>query len=252
MTVPVPHTREKLAGDLRSLGIAAGDILFVHSSFKSLGPVEGGAGAVIGAMEDVLGPEGLLLMPSFNLKVKEGETREATWNIQTRPSSVGWLTEFFRQMPGTCRSDHYSHSVAARGKGAKEFVADHLSREGACSVWDNKPWGKAYGTHSPMVKAYRANGKLLMLGVDYHSATFMHVIEAIHWTERLQKNPKAEFAYVGKKRPVLGEYWDSLGRVRRGKVGAADCRLSAIRDFIDTLLEAVRAHPEQYYSYWPG
>ena len=33
------HTRTSLARDLRALGVRAGDTLFVHSSFKSLGEV---------------------------------------------------------------------------------------------------------------------------------------------------------------------------------------------------------------------
>ena len=42
-----PHTADSLRQDLRNLGISASDTLFIHSSFKSLGPVAGGAGAVI-------------------------------------------------------------------------------------------------------------------------------------------------------------------------------------------------------------
>ena len=160
------QTCEKLAHDLRNLGVEPGDILFIHSSFKRLGPVDGGAESIICALEDAVGPDGLILMPSFNL-VEGRDKRVQTWDIKTAPSTVGWLTEFFRQMPNTYRSDHYSHSVAARGKGAKTFVADHLSRDGNQSPWDHEPWGKTYGTHSPMYRAYQADGKLLMLGVDY-------------------------------------------------------------------------------------
>ncbi len=89
-----PHTREKLAQELRNLGVESGDILFIHSSFKSLGPVDGGAGTVVSALEDAVGPEGLILMPAFNLV--EWDKRAKTWNIETTPSTVGWLTEFFR------------------------------------------------------------------------------------------------------------------------------------------------------------
>ena len=59
------HDQVRLVEDMRHLGIAAGDTLFVHSSYKSLGSVEGGAGTVIGAMADAVGPEGLLLLPAF-------------------------------------------------------------------------------------------------------------------------------------------------------------------------------------------
>ena len=59
------HSSSDLSQDLRRLGVQAGDTLFVHSSYKSLGPVRGGAIAVIAALEDAIGPDGLLLMPSF-------------------------------------------------------------------------------------------------------------------------------------------------------------------------------------------
>ena len=114
--------------DLVKLGIVKGDILFIHSSFKSLGLVAGGAGTVIEALERAVGPSGLILMPSFNLI--DRERRAMAWNLERTPSTVGWLTEFFRLMPGTYRSDHYSHSVAARGLGASKIVADHTSNGG--------------------------------------------------------------------------------------------------------------------------
>ncbi len=116
------HTRESLKADAVRLGIESGDTIFVHSSFKSIGTVDGGAAAVVGALEDTLGESGLLLMPSFNLIPKGGEARAQAWNRDTTSSSVGWLTEFFWTMPGAVRSDHHSHSVAARGKDAKAFV----------------------------------------------------------------------------------------------------------------------------------
>ena len=54
------HTCNDLARDLRNLGVESGDILFVHSSFKSLGPVQGGVETVVRALEESIGAEGLL------------------------------------------------------------------------------------------------------------------------------------------------------------------------------------------------
>ena len=237
-----PHTREKLLQNLRDLGVEPGDILFVHSSFKSLGPVEGGAGAVVEALERAVGPDGLILMPSFNL-VESGRRAE-TWDIATTPSTVGWITEFFRLMPGTHRSDHYSHSVAARGNGAEEFVAHHLSREGHPSPWDRDPWGKTYGSHSPMFRAYRDGGKLLMLGVDYDSSTYVHFVEVRYWNRQLRRNPDAKYRWL--KRLELGMFWDGVGPLKRGLVGNAQCRLFRIREYVDTLLCEVENNPDPY------
>jgi aminoglycoside 3-N-acetyltransferase len=242
-----PRTRAQLAGELRQLGVAGGDTLFVHSSFRALGPVEGGAPAAIGALEDALGPSGLLLMPSFNLVARE--KRAETWDPATTPSTVGWLTEAFRRMPGTARSDHYSHSVAARGKGAAAFVADHRSREGDRSPWDLEPWGKTYGANSPMARAYDVGGKVLMLGVTYDSATYMHVVEVRAWNRRLARDPAAEFYYLD--RETLGAWWDAHGPLRRGRVGASECRLFGIREFVDGLLAEVERDPAAWFKWYP-
>ena len=196
------YSREALVLDLRNLGIEAGDTIFIHSSFRSIGPVIGGAGTVIEAFKDVVGSEGLILMPSFNLVEKRAET----WDIETTPSTVGWLTEFFRQMDGTFRSDHYSHSVASFGKKASDFVADHLSQEGYWSPWDLQPWGRTYGFHSPMYRAYQNGGKLLMLGVDYQSSTYVHFVEVIYWNRKLATNSNS--SYVALDRSSLGQFWD--------------------------------------------
>ena len=238
-----PYTREKLTQDFTDLGIEKGDTLFIHSSFKSLGPVEEGAGTVISALEAAVGEEGLILMPTFSL-LPSREERVEMWDVHKTPSTVGWLTEFFRQMPDTHRSDHYSHAVAARGKDAKAFVADHLRRDGYASPWDHYPWGKTYGTHSPMFRAYTANAKLLMIGVDYETSTYIHLVEVIHWNKRLADAPQAE--YIRLKRPELGEYWERLGQLRIEKVGDSVCRLFHIKTYVDTLLAEVERTPEPY------
>lgn len=239
----LPYTLEKLITDFNNLGIEESDILFIHSSFKSLGDVEGGAGTVISALESVVGDDGLVLMPSFNLLPTRKE-RAASWDINTCPSTVGWLTEFFRQMKGTYRSDHYSHSVAARGKDAEAFVADHLSRDGYKSPWDYSPWGKTYGTHSPMYRAYKRNGKILMLGVDYNTSTYIHLVEVIHWNKRLSENTKAKF--VGFNRPKLGEYWDLLEILKQGNIGDSLSRLFHIKSYVEALLAEVDRNPDPY------
>jgi aminoglycoside 3-N-acetyltransferase len=134
--------------------------------------------------------------------------------------------------------------VAARGKGAQEFVGDHLGREGLESPWDREPWGRTYGTHSPMFRAYEADGKILMIGVDYHSSTYVHLVEVMYWHRCRERDPNAPYSWL--RRPELGEFWDRQGRLRRGKVGDADCRLFHIKDYVDTLVREVEANPGTY------
>ena len=236
-------TFDSLVRDLKALGISEGDLIFIHSSFKSLGDVSGGAETVVNALMDVVGQTGLVLMPSFNL-LDGHDLRAEVWDIETTPSTVGWLTEYFRQMPETFRSDHYSHSVAAQGHGAKAFVADHLDKRGMVSPWDRAPWGKTYGSGSPMTRAYERGGKILMVGVDYHTSTFVHLVEVMYWDERLQHNEHADFVRL--ERFKLGAFWEGLGRLNRGKVGQSNCRCFGIQDYVNALLEEVKQDPDLY------
>ena len=241
MDIASMWTRPRLTADLQRLGVETGDLLFIHSSYKSIGPVDGGAGTVVSALEDTVGTTGLVLMPSFNLV---REDRQGTWDISSSPSTVGWLTEYFRRMPGTYRSDHYSHSVTARGAGSEAFITGHRRREGLRSPWDREPWGKTYGVHSPMYRAYERDGKLLMLGVNYESSTYVHVVEAICWNRQLAADSRCR--YVALDRPAMGDFWDGLGRLHRGGVGDSACRLFSIRDYVDTLVAEAEANPDPY------
>ena len=56
------HSRERLAGDLRALGLTAGDTAMVHASVRAVGEVAGGPDEIHLAIKDVLTPEGTLLM----------------------------------------------------------------------------------------------------------------------------------------------------------------------------------------------
>jgi aminoglycoside 3-N-acetyltransferase len=238
------HTTATLTQDLVNLGVSPGDVVFVHSSFKSLGTVDGGAGSVVASLEAAVGPDGLVLMPSFSLEKPDVTARAECWDIHSTPSTVGWLTEFFRTMPGTRRSDHYSHSVAARGAGAADFVSGHLAADGLGSPWDLGPWGKTYGTHSPMVRAYDRAGKILMLGVDYHTSTYVHLVEVTYWNRCLETDQEANYLWLDRDR--LGEFWDRTGPVARGPVGDAACRLFGIREYVDGLLVEVTRDPDRY------
>lgn len=234
-----PISTDQLAADLATLGVKSGDVLFIHSSFKSFGPVQDGAAGVVDALKQAVGPAGMLLMPSFNLVPLA--QRADSWQIGTTPATTGYLTEFFRQMPQVVRSDHYSHSVAALGKDAEAYTCDHLQKLGNRSPWDKDPWGKAYGVGSPMNKAYEQGGRVLMLGVDYHTATYVHFVEVLYWNSRLQADPQAKYFWLN--REALGAYWDAQGRVKRGMVGQAQCRLFEVRDFVDCLLDVVSQDP---------
>ena len=51
-------------------------------------------------------------------------------------------------------------------------------------------------------------------------------------------------------RPALGGWWEGAGAERRlrGQVGAAECRLCAIRDYVDACRAEVAANPWPYLN----
>ncbi|WP_203603573.1 AAC(3) family N-acetyltransferase, partial [Streptomyces sp. SID10692] len=50
---------------MSGLGVRPGDVLLVHASLRSLGPVAGGARGVLAALRRAVGPEGTVVVPSF-------------------------------------------------------------------------------------------------------------------------------------------------------------------------------------------
>ena len=155
---------EQLKQDLKNIGISAGDLLVVHSSFKSLGYVEGGAECVIAALKDVLGAEGTLVFPTFTYSTSYADSYFS--NVET-PSCVGYLSEYFRKTEGVIRTNHPTHSVAIWGKLQNELNAG--------VELDDTPMG----IHSPYRKFAKYGGKILMLGCSLAHNSFMHALEEV-------------------------------------------------------------------------
>lgn len=167
----------QLVSDLRAIGIQEGDCLLVHSSFKSMGHIEGGIATLVSALLHVLGETGTLIVPTFSYASVTIDN--PVFDYVNTPSCVGAIPEYVRHMPEAIRSVHPTHSCAAIGMRAKEFTCDHYL--------DSTPVGK----NSPIYKLRLAKGKILMLGCTLSSNTIMHgVEEAFPVFYVLPKEPK--------------------------------------------------------------
>ena len=118
-------TRDDIRFSLELMDIHPGDTLLLHSAFTAIGPVMGGAEAVIDAFLDVIGQEGTLVMSTLTGWF-------APFDAKATPSAVGWLSEVFRRRQGVLRSLHPVHSVAAFGKNAEYITRDHNKCETGC------------------------------------------------------------------------------------------------------------------------
>jgi aminoglycoside 3-N-acetyltransferase len=151
---------DQLVADFRALGVEAGDVLLVHSSYKSLGDVEGGPQTVVHALLDVLGPDGTLIMPTFNFDFTKG----VPWDVRKTPSKMGILTEIVRTNPRSKRVFHPFYSFAILGKHAE--------------MLGNLRYKSSYERNSVFGKLRDLDGKIMIIGLSYNnSMTFFHHIE---------------------------------------------------------------------------
>ena len=165
---------ESLVKDLKALGIKDDDVLTVHSSLKSIGKIESdnksGAEVLIDALRACV-CDGILMIPAHTFR----NIREVpVFDIQKTMPCIGTLpcvavelaNKAYKEGDKTCvRSMQVSHSVVAFGKNAYEFVeCDRKTKT-------RTPIDGCYGS------LYRANGKILLIGVGAHSNTFIHVVD---------------------------------------------------------------------------
>ncbi|MEI3006279.1 MAG: AAC(3) family N-acetyltransferase [Victivallales bacterium] len=111
-----------MTDDLIRAGIQPSDTLLVHSSMKSIGAVDGGADTVLDALMDYFREKGLLVFPTLTYGLNPSNP---VFYVNETPSQVGLLSDLFWRRPGVLRSLHPTHSVAAWGHDAAEFIAGH-------------------------------------------------------------------------------------------------------------------------------
>ncbi|MNB79889.1 SPBc2 prophage-derived aminoglycoside N(3')-acetyltransferase-like protein YokD [compost metagenome] len=247
-------TVSTLAEDFRRLGVQEGMTVLLHSSFKSLGEwVAGGPAAVILALEEALGEEGTLVMPTHSTDLTDPSgwsnppVPEAWWETiraemppydpdLTMPRAMGVIPECFRKQSGVKRSAHPLYSFAARGMYAEAVTAGHELAYGL-------------GEHSPLGRLYELDAMVLLLGVGHGNNTSMHLSEhRAAYSGRREITAGAPVSEDGIRRwalfpdlewnsddfPGIGEdYERETGGVKHGSIAAAPARLMSQRGIVD-------------------
>ena len=98
-----------------------GGIIVVHTSYKSLGGVEGGAETVIDVMRELVGPKGTVLFPAFNF---QSWTETHYFDVLETPSKMGMITELARLRPDAKRTPHPIYSFLRFGRACGRVFQD--------------------------------------------------------------------------------------------------------------------------------
>ncbi len=156
------YSKEQLMKQIEKMGIAHTDTVLVHSSRKAVGPVEGGTDTILDAFMEYM-QEGLLIFPTHTWKNITFENN--MYDYKTEPSCVGLLSNLFIKREGVIRSLHPTHSVAAAGKDAVEYVSGEEKVGSPCAR--EGCWGKLLDR----------NAKILFLGSGVACNTYLHGVE---------------------------------------------------------------------------
>lgn len=229
-------TQADLIAGLHALGVAPGMLLQVHSSLSKLGYVEGGAETVVDALLEAVGPQGTVMVPTFNHGGAD------IYDPRETPSANGAVTETLRKRLDAFRSVHATHPYAAIGRDAEELTSGHLAVD-------------TFSRRSPLGKLADKGGYVLLLGVGMRANTAAHIGETMAHVHCLGFNqfPRRvrlddgrvipAWSTIWRGGPCLIE-WDPLeermrrrSMIRDARIGDGEAHLMKALDVIETTFE---------------
>jgi aminoglycoside 3-N-acetyltransferase len=175
------YSRAELANGFRRLGVTAGDTIMLHASVRAVGEVAGGPDQIHLALKDAITTDGTLMMyascPRYYDEVERGhlsaeQERELLEKLPVfdpltarSERDNGALVELFRTFPGALVNPHVARFVVW-GKHADYLISI-------------QPWHYPFGRDSALDRLRRLNGRILLLGCDHDTATFLHYAEHV-------------------------------------------------------------------------
>ena len=234
-------TRSSLTRDLLALGVAPGDLLYVHSSLKAVGWLENGPDDVIDALLDALGPEGTLAVPTHT--VSYAAWGHPPFSPTAAPVHMGIVPTALIKRPEAHRSAHPTHASAAIGKLARALTDNHCISD-------------PLAEQSPLHRVMAWGGKILLLGVGHTSNTSIHLAETLAGMPYItspydpgktvvplrfgadgsvEEVPQEQYPGCSDAFYLAESYLKEQGRITYGAVGNAVAQLMSSRELIETI-----------------
>ena len=245
------YTKSDLMNHLRLAGLTGDETILIHSSMKSIGPVEGGADTVLDAWMEFFA-DGLLLLPTHTwANVDRGET---DFDPKTSEACIGILPNLFFRMPGVIRSLHPTHSMAGYGRDAAEYLKGEEDTCTPCAP------GGCYD------RLRGRGGKILLVGVTHARNTFIHGVEELLCVSRRLTDKPVRCTVLlpdgsrkvvwmrrhhNEQQPLISEDFIKLtraleecGAARNVKLGDANCILCDAQRTFEVIRHILAPDPE--------
>ncbi len=230
---------DDLVAGFKQMGISPGDTIMVHSSYKSLGGVEGGADTVIDALVEAVSAEGTVLFPTFNFK---SWVDTHYFDIRETVSHMGIITELARCREEAIRTPHPLYSFAVLGNRQEQFAA--------CDDVE------AVGDDSVFALFHKHNGLIVSIGLDFNSS-FTFSVHAIYkaggYWRRVKKFSGIYVGYDGV--PQLKTYsmyvrstFQVITDIKPAINELIDREIIKVSQLGDAVVHTVRAKP--FYDAW--
>ena len=240
--------RKTLLKQIENAGIKHDDTVMIHISLKALGEVEGRAEGFIDTFREYLS-DGLLLIPTHTWASVH---RSATvFDVRSTVPCLGTLPTIAAFHKDAVRSLHPTHSIAAFGKRAQEYVKN----EETCRT--------PTPTHGCWGRLYDENAKILLVGVSHGRNTFIHAVdEMVDVPNRLSQD-EVPFTVIDKDGNEIAvpakTHWginsdyftkfthllESEGATENTKIGLADTIVCDAKKLADTLIPILSAAKEK-------
>lgn len=175
-------TVDRLADQLRKMGVETGDRLFVHTGLRPMRLARAEVPNLLQAYLRVLGPDGAVYFPTHTYSMKRATlTLPYTLDTPCHPEIGAW-PELTRKNPAAVRSMHPTHSAAGIGAGVAETLAGHHKVD-------------PVGEDSPLDRLQRQDAKVLLIGCGFESCTLLHLAEHYARVPYLRALPGRPSAY---------------------------------------------------------
>lgn len=160
-------TKKDIARFLEQSGITSSDTVLVHTSLRSVGGIDGGADSMLDAFCEYL-RDGLFIVPTHTW---DDVTKDNPFfDVMNSKPCIGVLPCIAAERTNHgcgVRSLHPTHSVAAFGSRAEEYV------KGEENSATPAPVGGCWA------RLYNENAKILLIGVGHDKNTYFHAVDEL-------------------------------------------------------------------------